>query len=246
MQLQDVTFDPAYICVPKYLLRDSRFHGGADKQYEIPGDDEARATPAGWVARRWDKAIQARLHKLFVALGKAFDGKIEGVNLAESAVEFGTSGRLFPKGFTPAGYRDAILENMAALKRAFSHSVTMIYANFMPGEWLPGQDRGYLRSVYRRAQALGVGVGGPDLLPYKRGQMQHSYPLLRASRGRVPTGIAVQEGNYAAHNPKTGQPTTIAKLVEFAESYLRVSYIFWGTEEPFYSRNLIPHLAGVQ
>jgi hypothetical protein len=59
---------------------------------------------------------------------------------------------LFPKGFTPAIYRNAVITNMTALKRAFPKSVAMQYANFMPGEWLPGKDGFYLRSVYQRAR----------------------------------------------------------------------------------------------
>ncbi len=112
----------------------------------------------------------------------------------------------------------------------------------MPGEWLPGQDRHYLRSVYQHAGEWKVGVGGPDLLPYRPGQVQHSYPLIRACHGRIPTGIAVQEGNYACLNPKTGKPMTISELLRFAQGYLKVDYLFWGTQEPFYSQRLIPFL----
>jgi hypothetical protein len=177
-----------------------------------------------------------------LALGKEFDGKVEGINLAETAVDFGESGRLFPKGFTPAAYRDAIVTNMMALKRAFPKSVTMQYANFMPGEWLPDKDQSYLRNVYRRAKEMKVGVGGPDLLPYKPGQMNHCYPLIRECAGKVPTGIAVQDGNYQHQNPKTGQPVTISELVGFATEHLKVDYIFWCTQEPFYSQKLIPFL----
>ena len=242
IQLQDVTFAPSFICIPRYLLHDAPFHGGAEKQYQITGNDEAHASVEGWVARRWDPAVQERFGRLLGALGKEFDGRIEGINLAETAVDFGDTGRLFPKDFTPAVYRDAILTNMAALKRAFPKSVTMQYANFMPGEWLPGQDHGYLRSVYQRAKELKVGVGGPDLLPYKPGQRHHSYPLIRAGHGIIPTGIAVQEGDYGDKNPKTGQPMTIPGLVGFAKDYLRVDYIFWCTEEPFYSKKLLPFL----
>ena len=72
--------------------------------------------------------------------------------------------------------------------------------------------------------------------------MSHSYPLIRESAGKVPTGIAVQEGNYGDRNPKTGQPVTIPELVKFATEYLKVDYIFWCTEEPFYSRKLMPVL----
>jgi len=242
IQLQDVSFDPNIVNVPRYLLNDVLYNGGADKQYSIPDDDETRAVPEGWVARRWDPAVQERFHKLLLALGKEFDGKIEGINLVETAVSFGESGRLFPKGFTPAMYRDAIIANMRILKIAFPTSVAMQYANFMPGEWLPDNDRLYLRSVYKQAQELKVGVGGPDLLPYKHGQMNHCYPLIRQSAGKVPTGIAVQEGNYQHKNPQSGQPVMISELVEFAMEYLKADYIFWCTQEPFYSENLIPFL----
>jgi hypothetical protein len=242
IQLQDASFDPTILNVPRYLLNDARYHGGADKQYSIKGDDEEHAVPAGWVARRWDPAVQERFHRLLFALGKEFDGKIEGINLGETAVDFGESGRLFPKGFTPAAYRDAVITNMIALKRAFPKSVVMQYANFMPGEWLPGKDRGYLRSVYERARDLKVGVGGPDLLPYKPEQMSHCYPLIRESAGSVPTGIAVQEGNYQHKNPQTARPVSISELVVFAAEHLKVNYIFWCTQEPFYSGKVIPFL----
>jgi hypothetical protein len=242
IQLQDVTFDPAHIAVPAYLRQDARYHGGANQQYNIPNDDEQHAVAAGWVARRWDPAVRERFHRLLMALGREFDGKIEGVNLPETAVDFGASGRLFPPGFTPSTYRDAIIANMQALKRAFPKSVVMQYANFMPGEWLPGVDHGYLRSVYARARQLGVAVGGPDLLPYKKGQMYHSYPLLRAAYGVVPVGIAVQDGNYEHINPQTGKQVTIPELVRFGADYLHTNYIFWCTQEPFYSHQLIPFL----
>ena len=242
VQLQDVSFDPNIINVPQYLLDDARYNGGADKQYAIPDDDETRAVPEGWVARRWDPAVQERFHRLLLALGKEFDGRIEGINLAETAVSFGESGRLFPKGFAPATYRDAIIANMRVLKSAFAKSVAMQYANFMPGEWLPDNDRLYLRTVFQQAAELKVGVGGPDLLPYKTGQMNHCYPLIRESAGKVPTGIAVQDGNYQYKNPKSGQPVAIAELAGFATEYLKVDYIFWCTQEPFYSTNLIPFL----
>jgi len=242
IQLQDSSFDSNITNVPGYLLKDPQYHGGADKQYSIENDDEEHATPAGWVARRWDPAVQERFHKFLFALGKEFDGRIEGINLPETAIEFGESGRLFPKGFTLEGYRDAVITNMMVLKRAFPKSVTMQYANFMPGEWLPEKDRSFLRSVYQRARELKVGVGGPDLLPYKPGQMNHCYPLIRESAGTVPTGIAVQWGNYVHKNPKTGKRVTVLELIGFGTDYLKVDYIFWCTQEPYYSEELIPFL----
>jgi hypothetical protein len=41
------------------------------------------------MARRWDENVRDRFKKLLVALGKEFDGKIEGVNLAETDTSSG-------------------------------------------------------------------------------------------------------------------------------------------------------------
>src|SRR5256885_10374960 len=49
VQLQEVSFDVAIVNVPAYLTRDPEYHGGADKQFAIEGDDETRAVPEGWV-----------------------------------------------------------------------------------------------------------------------------------------------------------------------------------------------------
>ena len=246
IQLQDVTFSESRINVPRYLLSESQYNGGADKQYRIKGGDEEHAVVDGWAARRWDPAVQERFHKLLFALGKEFDGHIEGINFAETSVGFGESGRLFPKGFSVEIYRDAIITNMRALKQAFPKSVAMQYANFMPGEWRPTKDKGYLRAVYQAAKESKVGVGGPDLLPYRPGQLKSSYPLIREAAGIVPTGIAVQDGNYEDVDPKTGKRITIAELIQFATEYLKVDYIFWCTQEPYYSKEVIPFLKRVE
>jgi hypothetical protein len=242
IQIQDVTFSASRVGVPRYLLEESMYNGGADKQYDIKEGDEEHAAVAGWAARRWDAAVQERFHKLLFALGREFDGRVEGVNFAETSVTFGESGRLHPKGFSFEIYRDAIVTNMKALKRAFPQSVVMQYANFMPGEWRPAEDKGYLVAVYRAAKELKVGVGGPDLLPHRRGLLKGSYPLIRDAAGLVPTGIAVQDGNLEEVNPETGKRVTAAELLAFANEYLKVDYVFWGTQEPYYSRDVIPLL----
>ena len=242
VQLQDVSFSERWNPVPKYLLKDPQYHGGANLQYTHKNNDEQTATVDGWAARRWDPAVQERFHKLLFALAKEFDGRIAGINFAESSVGFGFSGRLYPAGFTPEIYRDALVTNLKVLKRAFSKSIALQYANFMPGEWRPTEDKGYLRAVYDAARESKVGVGGPDLLPGKPGQMGSSYSLIKEMNGKVPVGIAVQDGNYEHVNPKTGKRVTITELIEFASDYLKADYIFWCTEEPHYSNDLVPFM----
>ena len=242
IQLQDTTFSEARISVPRYLLNDPQYNGGADKQYRVKDNDEEHAVVDGWMVRRWDPAVQERLQKLLFALGKEFDGRIEGINFAETSASFGESGRLFPKGFSFETYRDAIITNMKALRQAFPKSVVIQYANFMPGEWRPTDDKGYLRAVYKAAQELKVGVGGPDLLPYRPAQLKNSYPLIREAAGTLTVGVAVQDGNYEDRQPQTQKPITIPELFKFATEDLRVNYIFWCTQEPYYSEQLIPFL----
>lgn len=246
VQLQDVSFSERRIPLPKYLLEDPQYQGGANRQYKFKDDDEGQATPAGWASRRWDPAVQDRFHKLLFALAKEFDGRIEGINFAESSVTFGLSGRHHPEGFTPEKYRDALIANMRALKRAFSKSIALQYANFMPGEWRPTDDKGYLRALYKAARETKIGVGGPDLLPYKRGQMGSSYELIKEIGADVPVGIAVQDGNYDHVNPKTEKRVTIAELIEFATEYLKADYIFWCTEEPYFSNDVVPFMQRAQ
>jgi len=240
IQLQEVSFSKESILVPKYLQTDE-YHGGVAPQYDIDKDDEATARIAGWVARRWDPLVRDRFQKLLNALGKEFDGRIEGINLPETSIGFGESGKLFPPGYSNELYRDTVIANMKALKKAFPKSVVIQYANFMPGEWLPDTDRAFLKTVYKEAMTAGVGVGGPDLLPFRRGQNNHSYPLITAASGIVPTGIAVQDGNYSDKN-KDGKRLSVPELLKFATEQLKVDYVFWCTEEPYYSKEVIPYL----
>lgn len=82
IQLSDVTFYDRPP-VPEYLLTDTIFHGGAARKRE-----GSEGTFDGWVSRRWDPAVRSRLAALFDALSLQFDGRIEGINTAESAIGF--------------------------------------------------------------------------------------------------------------------------------------------------------------
>src|SRR4030042_3985642 len=79
IQLQDGTFNPNYVGIPKYLLTEE-FDGGATPQFDDNGVKD------GWVAKRWNPQVQYRFSLLMKALGKEFDGKIEGINLQETAI----------------------------------------------------------------------------------------------------------------------------------------------------------------
>lgn len=124
IQLQDATFDVRYKATPAYLETEE-YGGGIVYQYTDDGK------PEGWVAKRWNKKVRVRFALFLNALGKEFDGKIAGINLQESAI--GVEQK-YDSEFTPAIYAESLKNNMSALKDAFPTSVTMQYANFMPGE----------------------------------------------------------------------------------------------------------------
>jgi hypothetical protein len=241
IQIQDVTFSFRWKLIPQYILNDTDYHGGADKHYKFKDGAETDPVELGLVTRRWDKAVQVRLHKLYTELGKKFDGKVEGINTEETAVDFGP-GPLHPPGFTYTKYRDAINENMFALKKAFPKSTVIVYANFMPGGFIPGGDSSLLKSVYEYAWANKIGVGGPDLLPWQKYQMTNSYPFIQRSYGKVKTSLAVQDGTGDYINPKSLKPVTADEIYSFGKDYLKLSYVFWGAEDPFYHNQTLPLL----
>ena len=235
IQLQDATFNPNYSGVPEYLLT-KEYDGGTIHQRNESG------TPEGWVAKRWNTKVQERFSALLVALGDSFDGKIEGINLQETAI--GVSNE-YDYSFSPEQYVLAIKTNMFALKSAFPTSVTMQYANFMPGEWLPWNDSGYLRAIYQYGENIGVGLGAPDLLVEKRAHLNHALAMMHESKYSVPLGIAVQDGNYIG---KTGTDEILRErnnivplLHAFAKHFLKVNYMFWSNQNPYFQEDVIPY-----
>ena len=242
IQLQDATFDKRYKAVPNYLLT-NEYDGGAVFQYNDDGE------PEGWTAKRWNKKVQERFSKLLRALGKELNKEIEGINLQETAI--GVSSKT-DSSFTEASYLKGIKNNMLAVKKAFPNVTTMIYANFIPGEWLPFNDKGYLKSIYKYGEDIGVGLGGPDLMVTRKGQLNHALAQMHEGRFTVPLGIAVQDGNYIS---KTGadkdykedrdkgpkdRKNLVPMLHAFAKDFLKVSYMFWVNQEPYFEEDVVP------
>jgi hypothetical protein len=236
IQLQDATFDPKYKAVPAYLLSEE-YDGGAVLQQGDNGDD-------GWTAKRWNRAVQERFAALLNALGERFDGKIEGINLQESSL--GVSSEL-DGSFTPAKYVAALKSTMVALKKAFPRSTTMQYANFIPGEWLPWEDKGHLKSIYAYGQQIGVGLGAPDLMVRRRGQLNHALAMMHENKYTVPLGIAIQDGNYIGETNSVKvieqRKNLVPLLHEFAKDFLRVDYMFWVDQAPYFEEDVLPCFA---
>lgn len=242
VQLQDATFYDRFQPAPDYL-RSPEFDGGVVAQRDDDGEAE------GWVVKRWNPAVRARFAKLLAALGERFDGRVEGLNLQESAIGV-TPGD--EPGFTAPIYVESLRANMRALKNAFPNSTTLLYANFMPGEWLPWEDEGYLRSIYRYGEEIGVGLGAPDLMVRRKGQLNHALAMMHENDFSVPLGIAIQDGNYIGHTGADGsvadqvrpaRRNLVPMLYEFARDFLEVDYLFWVNQVPYFEEDVLPCLS---
>ena len=239
IQLQDVTFSASYKPVPNYLLN-PEYEGGVVAS-------RANGKTIGWVTKRWNPAVQERFKALLQALGTAFDGEIEGLNLQETAIE--VTDQLDAR-FSPQIYATSIAQNMRTLKAAFPTSTTMQYANFMPGEWLPWEDEGYLRGIYETGNEIGVGLGAPDLLFKRRAQLNHPIALMHEGDFDVPLGIAIQDGNYVgstgadAHFAERASAAPVRRsqvplLHAFAKDFLKVDYMFWVDQKPYFETQVL-------
>lgn len=236
IQIQDRSFEPTTYHVPDYIREDASYHGGVAKQYDFPG--EGKPITSGWVARVWDPAVRERFQLLIEHLAAQFDGKIDGINLPETAVDFDANH--LPEGFTNDNYFNAELENIALVKKMFSHSLVIQYVNFFPGEW--NNDHHYMSRLFAYALQHQIGLGGPDAIPYRLAHMKNSYPFFHHYKGKLLAGIAIQEPDYTYKDPASGNYYTFADFYAFAKNYLGASILFWNVQEPFYSEQLLPKL----
>lgn len=114
----------------------------------------------------------------------------------------------------------------------------------MPDEWLPYEDKGYLRAIYAYGEQIGVGLGGPDLMYTRKGNLNHTVALMHESDYTVPIGIAIQDGNYvgttASDEVVANRKNLVPVLHAFAKDFMKVHYLFWVAQEPYFSEDVVP------
>lgn len=227
IQVQDRFFSPEARNIPEYLLTEAQYGGGL-----VPQVEEGKSEGYGWTTMQWNPAVRARYQALLKALAQRFDGKVFAVNLPETAID--VTEAQDDTGFTCDGYFAAELENLTAARAAFKASHVVQYVNFWPCEW--ENDHQYMSRLFEHAAANGIGLGGPDIVPWRKGQMKNSYPFFNQYKGKLDfVGMAVQEPTLAYTNDKTGKPFTREEFVQFATDYLGVNAIFWSAETPWLS-----------
>lgn len=228
IQIQDRFFSPDARNVPDYLLTDPAYGGGLAPQSDNPG--EGLAPASGWVAMQWNPAVRERYQSLLKALAAAFDGRVYGINLPETSADIDM--KHDRSGFTCDGYFAGEMDNLKAARAAFTRSHVVQYVNFWPCEW--DNDHDYMGRLFAFAADHGIGLGGPDVIPYRKGQMKNSYPFFNRYKGKLDlVAMAVQEPTLTYRNPKTGKRFTLEEFVDFASGYLGADVIFWSADSPW-------------
>jgi len=227
LQIQDRSFRPDKKYVPAYLLSGTEYGGGVTPHYD---ERDGALVQTGWIARHWDRDVRARYQALIAALARQFDGRILGFNGEESAADVGKDP--VPEGYSCDAYFEATKSNVLFARAAFKRSQVVQYVNFWPCGW--NNRNGYMARFFAFAAANHIGVGGPDIVPDRPGQMRNSYPFIHDYQDKVPVvAMAIQEPTLEYVNPATGKPFTRAEFVTFATDYLGVDVIFWSKDAPW-------------
>ena len=75
--------------------------------------------------------------------------------------------------------------------------------------------------AFAYAAAHDIGMGGPDIDPFRPAQMKNSYRFLNAYRGKLElVAMSVQEPDLDFIDPRTGKPFTKDDFTTFARDYL--------------------------
>ncbi|MGJ0638591.1 hypothetical protein [Xenorhabdus bovienii] len=231
IQIQDRFFEPNNRNIPLYLLQESQYNGGLIAQSDNPG--EGQASVQGWVSIQWNTALRERYQHLLAALATSFDGRIIGINLPETAIDIDM--KKANADFTCDKYFSATIDNIIFARKVFKKSYVVQYVNFWPCEW--NNECSYMSRLFDIAQKNNIGLGGPDIVPYKKAQMKNSYPFFHRYKNKLNlVAMAVQEPTLTYTNSQTKKKFTQQEFIKFAEEYLGANIIFWSASSPWLSK----------
>ncbi|KAJ5267907.1 hypothetical protein N7478_010715 [Penicillium angulare] len=222
VQIQDRSFSVESNPVPNYLHKPIYNNGSVP---QCDGDDcGGDFVVSGWAAAQWNPYVRDRFQCLLKALATSFDGAVFGFNLPETSIEVQSNST--DSGYTCKGYYEGTLDNAQYAASVFKKSYAVQYVNFWPCGW--ANARHYISDSFHFFAEHGVGIGGPDNIPYKQTMENNAYPYMSKYRNEVPINVvAVQEPDLAAINPNTSKPFTKEEFVSFAEKELGSQILFW-------------------
>jgi len=78
----------------------------------------------------------------------------------------------------------------------------------------------------------------------RKGQLNHALAMMHENNYSVPLGIAVQDGNYIEQTGSTkvvkDRKNIVPLLHAFAKDFLKVKYMFWVNQEPYFEQDVLP------
>ncbi len=222
------TFDPSEILIPDYL-KTELYEGG---QYLFSSPNKVGVQ--GYNLKLWNLQVRDRFKALVRALGKRFNSEpyFEGIGLTETALgqpEVPLTSQQVDNYFAN------LLNVQQQLRVAFPNTVTFQFTNY---------PRPILESFIGGLQAMGSGLGGPDVFledqglnyPYTPKGVYNYYP---ENSGIIPLTPSVMHGNYKSTKADgTGYEPTIMELLTFARDTLKANYIFWHRDPDYYLKVL--------
>jgi hypothetical protein len=228
------------------VQRDLNLLAGQGLQLVILIEDRTfknvRATPAylwdtytlrnrtnGYTSARWDPYVVSRYNALTRAMGERFDAhpNFEGIAIQESSLGLDKAVRE-AAGYTPAKYRDALIDMLSSASQSFPTSRVFWYMNFLVGK------QAYIADVAEAVAPHGVVMGGPDVLPDESSLVNQTYPFYSQFRDKMPLFGGMQFDSYRHLHVDTSYPTkywTMGEQFRYARDKLHVNYIFW-TRKP--------------
>lgn len=224
IQINDRTFWRSWPdCVPDYVINDPIYKGG-QSHFGIK-----------CTALRWVPEVQDRLIELYKALGQKFNGdpNFEAIFVEEDGVE--TRGDNMGL-YSSRGYTDQEKRGMAALAASFQNTQVFKFLSWGPN----------VGELFAYAKKLGLGVGGPDLVPDSK---TFSTPFYTQYAGQIPLQISSQDPRVKQYIDQGG---SVERMLDFAitdPAGLHVNYIIW--DQPEYSdfsykRNILSLLEAQQ
>ncbi|MBN1238103.1 MAG: hypothetical protein JXB36_06360 [Gammaproteobacteria bacterium] len=180
-------------------------------------------TGHGNTARLWDPDVTSRLIELYRAIAQEFDDEpyFEGLMLIR---ETATNGEVRDPSFSFDRYVAQLKRLATAASEAFEQSNVVMSVNF-----LGSQER--VDSVIAHSAKVGVGQGGPDVLPR---DLARSHPLAYNTLDGSSTGVEYRKRMPVLYSIEASQlggslcrTCTPRDLHEFAVGTLHASHLLW-------------------
>lgn len=231
VQLDHVKWASEEFGFPKYL-DDNRYAGGYFRR------ESGVAIP-----KQYNRAVSERFQALLIALGREFSNapNVEAMVLDETSLGVkDATNRADIKDYYPVAYKNEIVAQMLAARKAFPHTQVIQYVNYL--------DRApqLLDEIVRVATANGIGVGGPDLRPFDAKAYAAHYRLYAQTVGKTPRGTAIQWANYEYRSPKTGARVSVRDMISYGQDELKLTYFSWSMRRPYFTDDVLPTLQALK